>query len=168
MTEPIQDGRPLASGTITAEDQQAEIHRAAAPDQRLTPAQHRKRMSNEFVGPGPEGFSRVSVRGDDVAVLFGQRPPRRRTDPAEADATWGRIDAAKADGPSPQKATRPEEAKAAVQREARRLLEDFKQHAARVVKDAAAARGTPREAAAVKNLNETVSVGKRLKEKLVK
>lgn len=94
---PVQDGRPLATGTITAEDVQAELHgRPQSGSVPLTPAQQRAILAEDRWpddAEPPPGYEHhtVTVRSDrelaernrtsDAALEGDPKPPQRVADP---------------------------------------------------------------------------------------
>lgn len=158
---PVQDGRALYTGTISAEDQQADIagERPLTGRVPLTPAQQRALDEDRYPGdeapPGYEAGTAVVS-----AELTGKptRPPRDETRPDDA---WERIDAG-GDASAAKPGVR---AAVEVHRRAQKLRDDFHRHAAKVKARAEGARGTDRERAATAEVMETLKVAARMKAK---
>jgi hypothetical protein len=170
------DGDPIPGTryTITAAEQAAALGMKPggapkeAKPQKLTPAQARLAMSDKWVGEGPDiGLEVITIPGGrDVMDALGVDPA---TLPVGVEAEFG------APQPRPE---RPVEggaepparqaAPAASQDAARKLIRDWRTHAAKVTADAEAARGTGRERenAAAESVRKTREVGQRIVKKL--
>jgi hypothetical protein len=157
------DGQPTGEkGRIKAEDIAAAL--AERPGglrpgaTALTPAQARRQVENKWVGEDlPPGYER------GTAVVTDGRPVTRRDESQPLDV-WDRLDGAKQQDSAPPA----RQAAPASEGAARKLIEDWKTHAAKVTADAKAARGTgrEREKAAAASLRKTHEVGRRIVEKL--
>lgn len=113
---PVQDGRPLVSGVVKAEDQQADIAGERVLDGKvpLTPAQQRALDEDRYPGDeAPPGYE-----AGKVVVNDPHKPSRPRDETKPLEDAWNRIDsdaaAAEASGNSDVAA------RAAVLREASR------------------------------------------------
>lgn len=157
----VQDGRPLVTGTIKAEDAAAEIagERVLTDRAPLTPAQQRAKAEDKYVGEDvPPGYeSGVAIVSDNPHRPAGSRTPPP-SDGAEPLSAWDRLDAA-ADKLDSTDAAAVSEAAAALRR-------DVGAHARKVAARAAAAKGTPHEAAAIKDVEGATELVKAAQAKI--